>query len=154
MVVTVYPAAGSVMDLWTVPLEMTKPIAVMTCSEGYYKCEGLNTICIMEHWICNGFLDCPRGEDELYCVTGSAECDPEQQFTCNDGRCINEQFRCDGLLDCFRGEDEEQCSSCKEGYRCTDYSCIPDMYICDGQEECTGGEDELICVIVMKVKTN
>lgn len=76
-------------------------------------------------WKCDGYSDCPHGEDETSC---EIECDVSK-FPCsgialNDNStefCINRKYRCDGQKDCPKGEDEENCPAkraCEENTKC------------------------------------
>ncbi|KAK6628111.1 hypothetical protein RUM44_010593 [Polyplax serrata] len=60
--------------------------------------------------ICDGYLDCPGGEDELGCFG----C-PKSAFSCDSvispGSCIALNKRCDGVRDCAIGNDENDCSA-------------------------------------------
>lgn len=42
-----------------------------------------------------------------------SECDPDSEYTCNDGTCIPSADRCNRIDDCQEGEDEEQCGKWK-----------------------------------------
>ena len=80
---------------------------------------------------CNGVPDCPDGEDENNCFpflvddngkmidfltedsetgTEGTECDPLDQFRCQDGDCIPIEKVCDGTNDCLTEEDEANCN--------------------------------------------
>ncbi|XP_063244111.1 uncharacterized protein LOC134543168 isoform X2 [Bacillus rossius redtenbacheri] len=62
--------------------------------------------------ICDGFFDCPQGEDELGCFG----CDA-QSFSCDDwsvhqlqATCVPVEKRCDGVRHCRNGKDELDCA--------------------------------------------
>ncbi|XP_043269435.1 serine protease nudel [Venturia canescens] len=63
--------------------------------------------------ICDGYFDCPRGEDELGCFGCAIN-----SFSCKDWsepegvgeECVPLTQRCDGSKQCPNGKDEEDCS--------------------------------------------
>ncbi len=83
---------------------------------------------------CDGFADCPGGEDE--------DC-PEGTFTCDSGLNIPAGWQCDGVLDCADGEDELDCTGAMVD--CGNAMSVPASRACDGTRDCPGGEDELDC---------
>lgn len=70
-----------------------------------------------ESRICDGYFDCPMGDDELGCF----ECDKFQfscyssadEFQANSGgglSCYSTTEKCDGFMNCKNGRDESDCS--------------------------------------------
>ncbi|XP_018321822.1 serine protease nudel [Agrilus planipennis] len=112
--------------------------ASIECPFGQWSCED-GSKCIKEHQICNndvncwdasdemdcsckerisavricdGYFDCPNGEDEIGCFECAAN-----EFNCNDwteddkvSTCISLHQRCDGIAQCPSAKDEEGCS--------------------------------------------
>ena len=37
------------------------------------------------------------------------QCDPDTEFTCDDGTCISIDQRCDEISNCLDGSDEDRC---------------------------------------------
>ena len=37
------------------------------------------------------------------------QCDPDMEFTCDDGTCISIDQRCDEISNCIDGSDEDRC---------------------------------------------
>uniref|UniRef100_A0A0N5ABW1 Low-density lipoprotein receptor domain class A n=1 Tax=Syphacia muris TaxID=451379 RepID=A0A0N5ABW1_9BILA len=42
-------------------------------------------------------------------LSATDDCNPEQQFSCDDGRCIALNDVCDGIQQCANGLDEQDC---------------------------------------------
>lgn len=76
---------------------------------------------------CNGYSECPNGEDEM-------GCDPALQFVCpSGGGTISVTSRCDGYNDCENGEDEAGCRT----FTCPfSGGVIPYSRVCDGNMDC------------------
>lgn len=65
--------------------------------------------------ICDGYVDCPLGADEIGCFGCG-----EHQYSCHNSRkeyehsetasCFKVLEKCDGFTDCANGKDEEDCS--------------------------------------------
>ncbi|KAK4310047.1 hypothetical protein Pmani_018352 [Petrolisthes manimaculis] len=111
------------------------------CSEGYEKCQD-GVTCYREHLACNGWLDCPGGEEETNCSCG------ESYYQCYGAKkvCISDHLRCDGQPQCLHSDDEANCVECKEGsWRCDDGRCIRHYLRCDGRPQCIDGSDEVAC---------
>ncbi|KAG8336073.1 hypothetical protein J6590_053296 [Homalodisca vitripennis] len=65
-----------------------------------------------EHRLCDGFFDCPSGEDELGCFGCEAD-----SFNCFDvsgdngkSTCVPLSKRCDNVVDCQNQRDEDECA--------------------------------------------
>ncbi|KAK3868192.1 hypothetical protein Pcinc_026412 [Petrolisthes cinctipes] len=119
------------------------------CSEGYEKCQD-GVTCYREHLACNGWLDCPGGEEETNCSCG------ESYYQCYGAKkvCISDHLRCDGQPQCLHSDDEANCGEdvlpseveCQEGsWRCDDGHCIRHYLRCDGRPQCVDGSDEVAC---------
>ncbi|XP_050451697.1 serine protease nudel-like isoform X3 [Cataglyphis hispanica] len=113
------------------------------CPQNYYQCDNLfcipetnrcdgrancfdvsdemNCSCrdrILQDQICDGYFDCPHGEDELGCF----DC-PADSFSCNYDsynplrlNCVPLSQRCDGIKQCPDGKDELDCTILSESY--------------------------------------
>lgn len=55
--------------------------------------------------VCSSFKDDPR----LNCFSIFPDCDPNREFSCNDGSCIPATDRCNRHEDCPAGDDEAGC---------------------------------------------
>ncbi len=99
----------------------------LSCAQGHYTCH--DGTCILEHYICDGAVDCPDDSDEQECqhvcsnyhlliqhgtdcysscLPGICTCH-DLYFQCNKGGCVPWSRVCDGIPDCPRQEDEELC---------------------------------------------
>jgi len=114
-------------------------------SDKKFDCHSNNT-CIDPKYVCNGFKDCPNGEDETdkICVTANVTCSNDQ-FQCDKYKCFHKDWLCDGEQDCEDKTDEgEYCKNlnCTSDYfKCKkNGKCIPKSFICDHDLDC--GHDD------------
>ncbi|XP_071551533.1 uncharacterized protein [Panulirus ornatus] len=142
-----------------------QPMRSPNCSRGQIPCTVTTSLmseplCIPEEAVCDGYKDCPFGEDE------DCEDCPTNQYRCHESdTCIPVRFLCDGKNDCGDWSDEEGSSvNCTrttitttttttappavsqrdrcEGYRCDDGECVASVSVCDGVADCLDGSDE------------
>ncbi|KAL0266712.1 UNVERIFIED_CONTAM: hypothetical protein PYX00_009183 [Menopon gallinae] len=131
-----------------------------TCRAHEFRCDSGE--CIQNSWVCDGMMDCDKGEDEENCK-GGIVCKPEQ-FKCRiDGSCIELDQVCDGVSQCPDNSDENDCSpnkhipgpagpSCFPGhFSCDESLCIPLSQLCDGRKDCYDGTDESNCGNITRV---
>ncbi|KAI3381098.1 hypothetical protein SNEBB_004926 [Seison nebaliae] len=136
-----------------------------------FLCQSTNH-CIDSWWRCDGFNDCPNGEDEINCHHLHHKCPVHGMFNCpNSTRCISRAQLCNGNVDCdddnLNDEIFEFCKNfiCSKNFiPCYLYSeidggegggrgrkpnpkCIPQELICDRHPHCFHGEDEIGCLI-------
>ncbi|KAH9514863.1 hypothetical protein Btru_021177 [Bulinus truncatus] len=105
-------------------LSSSKSFPSFTCSQ-----EGK---LISYHYVCDGFNDCPAGEDERFCAFDESECNTFNKFICStpgvDGKqCVSVDYRCNLIEDCPDGSDELDCDGCS-GTPCNGGMCIPDQW--------------------------
>ncbi|XP_045481036.1 sortilin-related receptor-like isoform X2 [Harmonia axyridis] len=139
------------------PTQSTMSIVPKSCGQNEFQCASGS--CILSSWLCDGYMDCFGGEDEVNC---SSTCD-HKHFRCRkDGSCIAKELVCDRKKDCPDGTDELNCDfhlpkvpevpKCAYGlFSCDDGLCIPLSLKCDGRMDCSNGFDERNCDKVTRV---
>ena len=98
-------------------------------------------LCLDWREICDGIQNCLEGEDEENCdLMEMNQCDPEEEYRCENGMCIPAEFFLDGERDCFDWSDEMQfksdwnCPMERVSSECDDHLCPPHEWSCgDGQ---------------------
>lgn len=124
------------------------------CDLHEFRCD--TGICISRRYVCDGFADCGRGEDEENCPAKKTCSSTE--FRCrSDSQCMPMEKYCDGIRHCADGSDEdckfkgkatlisnEDCIS-KPGLFSCDQTCFPLSKICDAVMDCYDGSDEVDC---------
>ena len=107
---------------------------------------------------CNGFWNCPNGDDEAGCPSKfQLQCSSKEhycvslkapyQLTCLPIERIN-----DKQIDCLGGTDEISLCQRYHGNLYTssfycDHMCIDSLKLCDGHKDCSNGDDELVCIL-------
>ncbi|XP_071139116.1 suppressor of tumorigenicity 14 protein-like [Mytilus edulis] len=75
----------------------------LCCPDNKYEC--LDGKCIQTRFVCDSWVDCSKGEDDMGCL-GCAR----DKFAChNNGFCIPWYKVCDGTDDCGDSTDERGC---------------------------------------------
>lgn len=113
------------------------------CPENSVACSVNTTSCFNPRTQrCNGYYDCPSGEDEFNCTTTCTNA-----IKCKtSAKCIHAHQLCNGIKDCDDGSDEDSCSSlaCNQffDFICDDGGCIGKELVGDGKDDCEDGSDE------------
>ncbi|XP_071944831.1 basement membrane-specific heparan sulfate proteoglycan core protein-like [Antedon mediterranea] len=106
-----------------------------------------NGNCLDSFQVCDGYRDCPNGDDEQSC-----SCSIPGSFVCETQICISGSLRCDGFNDCSDGSDEINCqptTTCKiYEFSCANGECRPNNERCDGKYDCADSSDEDSCASV------
>ncbi|CAG7682785.1 unnamed protein product, partial [Allacma fusca] len=79
---------------------------------------------------CDGFKQCPNGEDEQNCPCA---------FQCADGSCLVQSYQiCNGWVDCPGGEDELNCPCSTTQFPCEtlNNTCVPWELRCNCFPDC------------------
>ncbi|XP_078483553.1 MAM and LDL-receptor class A domain-containing protein 1 isoform X3 [Ciona intestinalis] len=131
------------------------------CTTNQFSCSNNGVLeCMPNSYICDGFVDCSDGTDEVGCApvtnpgttpqqhTGKCK---DNEFRCSNDACISGLLVCDGVSDCNNGDDEKSCPviTCSVGqFYCNDNggSCLSSSLQCDGQVDCMSyNADESLC---------
>ncbi|XP_063595921.1 sortilin-related receptor-like [Penaeus indicus] len=127
--------------------------AVCTCADGALECKDSDGMCacVGPEMICNGYEDCPNGEDELRCQ-GIHSC---RGYKCASGMCLpRKDVECDNVQDCDDYSDEMGCGlshftpdcSAPDQFTCADGNfCISVSWLCDRDFDCHDRSDEANC---------
>ena len=92
------------------------------CPNTHFKCLGPLSYCLPVYVRCNGFYDCPLGEDELHC----------QNYICRGlyrcrgtNSCLHVIQLCDGVAQCQGRDDEVLCELvCPDHCQCQGWSFV------------------------------
>lgn len=124
------------------------------CGLHEFRCD--SGVCISKRFVCDGYEDCSRGEDEDNCPT-QKQCS-NKHFRCrSDGMCLPMDKYCNNVVDCADGSDEDckfkpgisttsanNCTNNPGVFAC-DNTCFALMALCDGKPDCYDGTDEENC---------
>lgn len=100
--------------------------AITDCLTGHFKCS--DGTCVLEHYICDGVVDCPDNSDEI-------DCDRVCTFS----------HVASGEKDCFTSCIPGNCSCSDIYFQCHLGGCVPWSRVCDAIEDCPSKEDEQVC---------
>ncbi|XP_038113433.1 sortilin-related receptor [Culex quinquefasciatus] len=124
------------------------------CGLHEFRCD--SGVCISKRFVCDGYEDCSKGEDEGNCPS-QKQCS-NKHFKCrSDGQCLPMEKYCNGVVDCVDGSDEDckfkpspsattknNCTNNPGVFAC-DNTCFALMMLCDGKADCYDGSDEEHC---------
>ncbi len=98
------------------------------CLGGHFSCD--DGTCILEHYVCDGVMDCPDSTDEYDCDHVCTFADENDVFASTD--CF---------LSCF----SSNCTCSDLYFHCSLGGCIPWSRLCNGVNDCPNNEDEQVC---------
>ncbi|XP_055591990.1 sortilin-related receptor-like [Uranotaenia lowii] len=124
------------------------------CGLHEFRCD--TGLCISKRFVCDGYEDCTKGEDEDNCP--SQKTCSNKHFKCrSDGMCLPLEKYCNNVVDCVDGSDEDckfkpntstvtsnNCTNNPGVFAC-DNTCFALMALCDGKSDCYDGTDEENC---------
>ncbi|XP_058466286.1 sortilin-related receptor-like [Malaya genurostris] len=124
------------------------------CGLHEFRCD--TGVCISKRFVCDGYEDCTKGEDEGNCPS-QKQCSVKH-FKCrSDGMCLPMEKYCNNVVDCADGSDEDckfkpnssstisnNCTNNPGVFAC-DNTCFALMVQCDGKSDCYDGTDEEHC---------
>ena len=133
-----------------------EPFQIMSTPDLFmsFPCNDGSLIASASH--CDGYIDCPRSEDEYNCtdvctlhnndcfnscVQLLCSCH-EFYYQCKDGGCIQYDKFCNGIIDCKHGDDETECI--KETFEHPSINILTSKQHTDS-DFCYGGFDFLSC---------
>ncbi len=101
-----------------------------SCLPGHHTCD--DGTCILEHYVCDGVMDCPDDSDEQEC-----------QHVCSQYDDLLQQGK-----DCYGSCSPGYCTCHDLYFQCSTSSggCVPWSQVCDGIVQCSGMEDEKQCI--------
>lgn len=123
------------------------------CNSNQFACD-TEKICLGKAYVCDGYKDCPNGEDENNCPPDLCG---RGKFRCrSDGVCLDITKYCDGIINCVDASDEEDCHHvnvetdnatiiCQAGFFMCDHTCAPLAKLCNGKQDCYDYDDEKNC---------
>ena len=111
----------------------------------HFKCG--DGSCVLDTYICDGFMDCENGSDEKNCKISnhhdSHVYELDFSYMCKSGQHIIMSYRCDAMAQCDDDSDEEECTFVMQPrhevikyherhiQRKTNGTCDTDMLMCD-----------------------
>ena len=124
-----------------------KTTVVPKCRSNHFNCEESNNTCILLHYVCDGKVDCPFGEDEELCHPSCSHVAKSLTYQCEASflkeRSMDAQLSTDKLVK----ESEDGRCHCSDylQFRCGSGAIVSTLHRCDHVIDCNDGTDEDGC---------
>ena len=115
------------------------------CPPGsHYEC--YDGLCLIRSKVCDKFMDCGQGEEEMHCDYDQKPGKPDRTPSKEPVTPATTIPFGKPTIFCLENDKNCQVTCHKQHFTCRDKKkCLPKIWVCDGQEDCYDGSDELAC---------